>query len=44
MTTNLKKKCRIGKTMVVKNGQLGGNVDTFISIFSAVTLGFAVAI
>ena len=30
--------------MAVKSVQLGGNADTFISIFSADTLGFAVAI
>ena len=39
-----KKNYRIGRTMAVKSGQLGGNVDTFISIFSADTLGFAVSV
>ena len=35
---------RIGCTIAVKSGQLGGNTDIFIPIFSADTLGFAVAI
>ena len=30
--------------MAVKSVQLGGNADNFMSIFSADTLGFAVAI
>ena len=30
--------------MAVKSVQLGDNADTFMSIFSADTLGFAVAI
>ena len=35
---------RIGSTGAVKSGQLGGNEDTFMPIFPADTLGFAVAI
>ena len=30
--------------MAVKSGQLGGNADTFMPIFSADTLEFAVAV
>ena len=30
--------------MAVKSGQLGGNADTFMPIFSAGTLEFAVAV
>ena len=33
---------RIGSTIAVNIGQLGGNVDTFIPIFSANTLDFLV--
>ena len=33
-----------GSTTAVNSGQLGGNEDTFMPIFSADTLGFAVAI
>ena len=35
---------RIGSIIAVKSGQLCGNADTFMPIFSANTLGFAVAI
>ena len=30
----------MGSTITVKSGQLGGNADTFMSIFSADTLDF----
>ena len=33
---------RIGSTIAVKSGQLGGNADTFMPIFSADTLDFLV--
>ena len=33
---------RIGSTIAVKSGQLGGNADTFVPIFSADTLDFLV--
>ena len=35
---------RIGSTIAAKSGQVGGNADTFMSIFSADPLGFAVAV
>ena len=35
---------RIGSTIAEKSGQLGGNTDTFMSVFSADALGFSVAI
>ena len=35
---------RTGSTIAVKSDQLGGNADTFMSIFSADPFGFAVAI
>ena len=35
---------KIGSTIVVKTGQLGSNAATFMPIFSADALGFAVAI
>ena len=35
---------RIGSTVAVKSGQLGGKADIFMPMFSADTLGFAVAI
>ena len=36
-------KCnRIGSTVAVKSGQLGGHADTFMPIFSADTLDFLV--
>ena len=35
---------RIGSTIVVTSGQLGGSTDTFMSMFSTVALGFAVGI
>ena len=34
---------KIGSTIVVKTGQLGGNAATFIRIVSVDALGFAVA-
>ena len=33
---------RIGSTVAIKSGQLGGNADTFMPIFSADTLDFLV--
>ena len=35
---------RIGSITAIKNGQLGGNVDTFMPIFSADTLDFLVTL
>ena len=35
---------RTGSTLLVKSCQLGGNPDTFMSLFSADTLEFAVSI
>ena len=32
----------MGSTVAVKSGQLGGNADTFVPIFSAYTLDFLV--
>ena len=34
--------CRVGGTIAVKSGQLGGNADTSVPIFSADTLDFLV--
>ena len=33
---------RIGSTIAIKSGQLGGNADTFMPIYSADTLDFSV--
>ena len=34
---------RIGSTIAVKSGELGGNTDTFMPIFSVDTLDFLIA-
>ena len=34
--------CKISSNITVKSGQLGGNADTFMPIFSADTLDFLV--